>query len=125
METIITTNDIRSAREIREAGKAKGLKGNKLTAYVNAELARQQPAADAATAHLVREGWLVKQMATSKSGRIVTVKYQAPTAASAQSRSAKLAAENDDLRKRLAELEARFGKTPEPATINVPAEQVA
>jgi hypothetical protein len=106
----------RSASELRAIGKARGLKGNALTKHVEEHLRAQQPASDAAIAHLGRNGYLVKSMTSSKSG-MVTVKYQPPRKVAASKVTA--------LESEIAQLKALLAKagvsTAAPATVEVPA----
>lgn len=114
---IATPTSIESAQSIRAYGKEQGLKGNKLSAYVNERLRAQQPMADAAIGHLGREGYLVKSMVQSKSG-MVTVKYAPPAKVSA-GKLATAEAEIAHLKAQLAKINAAKGASA--ATVEVPA----
>lgn len=94
MSNILSTSGLKSASELRAIGKAQQLKGNKLRAFVDEQLRAQQPAFDAAIAHLGREGYLGRKVTVTKSG-LVNVQYQPPAkvtaskAAQAEQRAAK------------------------------------
>lgn len=83
MSNILTTAGLKSAAELRAIGKAQDLKGNKLRAFVDERLRAQQPAFDAAIAHLGREGYLGRKVSVTKSG-LVNVTYQPPAKATAK-----------------------------------------
>lgn len=130
MSTTLTNPPaLKSAAELRTAGKAAGLKGNKLRDHVTAGLKAQQSTFDAALADMVRNGYLGKSLVVSKSG-LVTAKFQPPAEVSA-TKAATTEKALADARAEIAQLKALMAAHLPAAnaaanqTVNVPASAVA
>jgi hypothetical protein len=101
----------KSAKELREAGKAAGLKGDKLTEYVNSflsgdEVAMRNAATAATLSALVAEGYVGDLADKRKNSAIIRlVKPSAPKVA--EDKLAKAEAEVEELRAKLNALLAK------------------